>query len=83
MRACDVRRYGSQRFSIYRFRHPLYQKYLYERLDDVERSYLHEELGRRLERLAGEGAREWAPKLARHFVAAGMPDDAARYANGG
>ena len=36
------RRQGTQRLSLYRFHHNLFQKYLYNSMDAVERSYLHE-----------------------------------------
>ena len=56
VRALDVRRAGAQRLSVYRFRHILFQKYLYQSLDRVERSYLHESVGTTLEALLGNKA---------------------------
>lgn len=61
----------AQRLSAYRFRHNLFQRYLYQRLDAVERAYLHEEVGAALETLYGDYANEIAVQLARHFHEAG------------
>jgi adenylate cyclase len=92
--AQSLQRVGSQRLSRYRFRHFLFQKYLYSHLDLVERSHLHEAMGNLLEALyreriaAGEGLElgaqfppvaEGAVQLARHFQAAGIFDKAAEY----
>ena len=44
---------GGQRVSRYRFRHNLFQRYLYNSLDEVERAYLHEQVGTALEELYG------------------------------
>jgi len=44
-----VSRLGGRRVSRYRFRHILFQKYLYGRMDEVERTYFHEEAGYALE----------------------------------
>jgi len=92
--AQSLQRVGSQHLSRYRFRHFLFQKYLYSHLDPVERAHLHEAMGNQLEVLyrkrvaAGEalelGAQfppvaEGAVGLARHFQAAGILDKAAEY----
>ncbi len=70
---------GSRRLSRYRFRHFLFQKYLYNKLDPVQRAYLHEAVGNALETLHGEQAGELAVPLARHFEAAGMTVKAVEY----
>jgi tetratricopeptide (TPR) repeat protein len=70
---------GGQRLSRYRFRHFLFQKYLYGKLDPVRRARLHEAMGNTLETLYGERANEWAVPLARHFQAAGMTAKAVDY----
>ncbi len=70
---------GGQRFSRYRFHHYLFQKYLYGRLDAVERARLHEAVGKELEALYGESAAEVAVQLAYHFEAAGLADRAVGY----
>jgi tetratricopeptide (TPR) repeat protein len=70
---------GGLRLSRYRFHHYLFQKYLYGRLDAVERARLHEAVGKELEALYGEGAAEVAVQLAYHFEAAGLADRAVGY----
>jgi len=79
VRALDTRRSGSQRLSVYRFRHILFQKYLYQSLDRVERSYLHEETGATLESLLGDKAEDASVQLARHFEHAGLLAKASFY----
>ena len=79
VRALDVRRSGAQRLSVYRFRHILFQRYLFQSLDRVERSYLHEAIGTTLEVLMGEQADDAAVQLAHHFQEAGLPDKAFHY----
>ena len=79
VRAVGIRRSGGQRLSRYRFRHILFQKYVYQQIDDVERTYLHEEVGVRLESLLGDGASEAAVQLARHFDEAGLAEKAVGY----
>ncbi|MEJ2556526.1 MAG: hypothetical protein P8186_09910, partial [Anaerolineae bacterium] len=59
-----VRRIDGQRLSQYRFRHILFQKYLYRMLDRAERVYLHQSLGVALEDLHAEGER--AARLSAH-----------------
>lgn len=77
--AQGIRRIGSRRLSVYRFRHILFQKYLYSRLDAAERAYLHEDIGNVLEMLYGEEASEIAVQLARHFEKAGNVAKAVEY----
>jgi hypothetical protein len=79
VRARDVRRVGQQRISLYQFVHNLYQRYLYDRLDQVERAYLHEDVGTALETLYGSQAEQIAGQLARHFQEAGIADKAISY----
>ena len=79
VRGLDTRRIGAQRLSRYRFGHQLVQKYLYDALDEVQRSYLHEAVGFALEALYGAEAPSIAPQLARHFELAGIPDKARFY----
>jgi predicted ATPase len=74
-----VARLGRQRISRYRFSHHLMQAYLYGNLDQVEVSFLHEDVGKALEALHGEQADEIAVQLARHFVLAELPDRASYY----
>jgi DNA-binding SARP family transcriptional activator len=59
----------------YRFRHGLFQTYLVQRLDAIERARLHERVGRELERIYRGNLRRYPEMhhaLARHFEAAGM-----------
>jgi ABC-type oligopeptide transport system substrate-binding subunit/DNA-binding SARP family transcriptional activator len=69
---------GSQRLARYRFRHQLFQQYLYQGLAAAERAYLHEAMGRTLEDLYGEEA-EQAAALAWHFDQAGQGEKALPY----
>ena len=82
VRAQALVRLGPQRVSRYRFRNYLFQKYLYDSLDQVERAYLHEDVGNVLEQLYGDQAPETAaiaPQLAWHFLEAGIVEKAIRY----
>lgn len=72
--ALGVQQTNGQRLSIYRFRHILFQKYLYNSLDDMERTYLHEKVGTMLETLHGDHTKEIAVQLALHFQKAGLPE---------
>jgi tetratricopeptide (TPR) repeat protein len=67
---------GQDRLSTYQFHHFLFQKYLYDHLDPVEKARLHEVTGKALASRVGEDALETSVQLARHFEAAGMPDRA-------
>jgi predicted ATPase len=70
---------SGQRLSLYRFRHILFQKYLYNSLDQVERVRLHEDVGNVLERLWRGQTEEVAVQLARHFQEAGVSEKAITY----
>ena len=74
-----VQRLGGRRVSRYRFRHILFQKYLYGRMDEVERTYFHEEAGYALEALYGDHTSEVAVQLARHFDEAQIAEKAVAY----
>jgi DNA-binding SARP family transcriptional activator len=83
--AQGIRQLDGQRLSRYRFRHILFQKYLRNRLDPVERAHLHQAVGTALETLYVEGTEETAAieagvaQLARHFEAAGVVEKAVEY----
>ncbi len=79
VRAQGIQRVGDRRLSRYRFRHHLFQRYLYNRLDEVERVTLHEEVGYTLEELYGDQAGEICVSLARHFEEARIADKAVEY----
>jgi predicted ATPase len=70
---------GQQRLSTYRFRHNLFQNYLYHHLDEVERGYLHEAVGKTLENIY-QITDEIAGQLAYHFQQAGLNAKAISYA---
>ena len=80
--AVSLRRLGARKLSRYRFRHHLFQRYLYDHLDVVRRVNLHEAVGSALEALCGEAPDDLdalAPRLAWHFEMAGLPGRAATY----
>jgi tetratricopeptide (TPR) repeat protein/transcriptional regulator with XRE-family HTH domain len=70
---------GPTQLSQYRFRHILFQQYLYDNLDQGERGYLHQAIGNELEQLHEQQAKAVAPQLARHFAAAGDAGRALKY----
>ena len=72
-------RVGEQRVSRYCFRHNLFQKYLYNSLDEAQRAYLHEDVGQTLEVLYGDQVAEIAVQLGRHFEQAGLVEKALKY----
>ncbi|MGC9400251.1 MAG: ATP-binding protein [Anaerolineae bacterium] len=71
-------RVGTQRVARYRFRHSLFQQYLYDRLDPVQRGQWHEAVGRALEIYYADRP-EAAVRLAYHFEAAGLLEEAVAY----
>ena len=80
--AVSLRRLGARKLSRYRFRHHLFQQYLYNHLDVVPRTHLHEAVGGALEVLCGEAPDDLdalAPRLAWHFEMAGFLDRAVTY----
>jgi len=77
--AKGIHRIDRQRLSRYLFQHILFQKYLYNNLDEVERAHLHGETGEILETLYGDFADEIASQLARHFYEAGEVEKAIEY----
>jgi predicted ATPase/DNA-binding SARP family transcriptional activator len=82
VRAQGVVRTDGQRLSHYRFRHILFQTYLYNSLDEVERVQLHEAVGNTLEALyedQTEAMAAIAGQLARHFQEAGIAEKAIHY----
>jgi serine/threonine protein kinase/tetratricopeptide (TPR) repeat protein len=77
--AKGIRHLEKQRLSLYLFQHILFQRFLYNSLDEVERTHLHEEVGNILESLYGEQAEEISVQLARHFEEAGIVVKAIEY----
>jgi len=78
--AIGSERVEGRRISLYRFSHNLVQKYLYQKMDPIELSYLHEDVGRLLEQLYAGDLEEVVVELAWHFDQAGVVDKAAHYA---
>ncbi|MFN8485469.1 MAG: BTAD domain-containing putative transcriptional regulator [Anaerolineae bacterium] len=77
-----LQRLGQRQLSHYRFRHHLFQSYLYQGLSEMARAQLHERVGAALETLyAGSDERMSAlsTTLAWHFEMAGMADKAVDY----
>jgi DNA-binding SARP family transcriptional activator len=70
---------NGRRLSLYSFRHRLFQRHIYGRLDTAEKTYLHEAIGKALERRYGEQAGEVAIRLARHFTESGDSVKAVHY----
>ena len=66
-----MERLGQQRLSHYRFRHNLFQQYVYSNLAENERTYLHEDIALVLEEIYGKKVKKIAPQLAWHFEEAG------------
>ncbi|UCG25792.1 MAG: AAA family ATPase [Chloroflexota bacterium] len=84
VRAQAIKHLKSRRVSRYRFRNYLFQRYLYDSLDDVERAYIHEDVGTAMEELYGEQASQIesiAPQLAWHFLEAGITEKSVRYSS--
>lgn len=70
-------RIGEKRVFRYRFRHHLFQRFLYDQLDTVERSLLHGKVADALIQIIREGRdEEQAVALARHYEHAGLPEEA-------
>jgi adenylate cyclase len=85
VRAQGILWMDGQRLSRYRFRHTLFQRYLYNSLDAVERAHLHAAVGNTLETLhkgqteAMAATAAVAGQLAWHFQEAGMAAKAIDY----
>ena len=75
----QISQLGDQSISTYRFRHYLFQKYIYDRLDDIQQSNFHEQVGTHMESIAGENRTRFAVQLARHFRLANRPKKALTY----
>ena len=79
--AQSIQRVDGKSLSRYRFRHILFQKYLYSSLDEVERAHLHEQVGTALEELYGDQVEDAANPvhLALHFEKAQIIEKAIHY----
>ena len=81
VRSEGLQQVGSDKRSVYRFRHHLFQKYLYDELDRIERARWHAAVASSLERQVGEDPAErerFGARLAWHYESAGLPVQAAR-----
>lgn len=77
-----VERIGDRAMARYRFRHALFQHYLYDQLDAVEQAHYHEATARNLETVYADHADGLAPiagELAWHCWRANLPDEAIVY----
>jgi DNA-binding SARP family transcriptional activator len=80
IRAQSISRTDGRLLSRYRFRHIMFQSYLYGTLDEVERAHLHQQVGSTMEQLyQDEASGPVAVDLARHFGEAGIVDKAIHY----
>jgi predicted ATPase len=82
VQAEQIQRLGTTRLSRYRFRHHLFQRYLYTALDQAARASIHENVGHALEQLHHAQPAEVtgvAGQLAWHFQEAGLAEKALAY----
>ncbi|RJP49788.1 MAG: hypothetical protein C4583_11800 [Anaerolineaceae bacterium] len=70
---------NGKRLSRFRFSHILFQRYLYNQLDVVERAQLHQQVGAVLEEYFSGMLEEIAVQLAYHFRLAGFLQKAIHY----
>lgn len=79
--AQSIQRVDGKSLSRYRFRHILFQKYIYSSLDEVERAHLHEQIGTTLEELYRDQIEDAANPihLALHFEKAQIIEKAIHY----
>jgi tetratricopeptide (TPR) repeat protein len=66
------RRIGESRISRFRFRHHVFQKFLYENLGEGEREQLHEDVANVLETLYETNRSRVSVQLAHHYESAGL-----------
>jgi len=76
VQADSSQRIDGNRLTRYRFRHILFQKYLYNQLDVAERVELHEKVGRSMEKRYAGNLEEMSVQLAIHFEIAGIQEKA-------
>lgn len=80
--AVGITQIGEQRLTNYRFRHLLFQIFLYKHLDVVEKGRLHNLVGDELAQIYDEHLNQYpeiAHTLARHFDIAQITDKAVHY----
>lgn len=74
-----IERLGDSILFRFAFRHNLFQRYLYDRLNESERVLLHKAVGETLEMVYAEYTEKIAPQLAHHFDLAGVVEKAVQY----
>jgi oligopeptide transport system substrate-binding protein len=74
-----VKAIDGRRIYRYRFRHNLYREYLYQRLGEIDRSWMHAQVGAALEELYAGRAHEIASQLGWHYHQAGETSKAITY----
>jgi predicted ATPase/class 3 adenylate cyclase len=74
-----LERLGNNILFLFAFRHNLFQKYLYDHLNEHERVLYHKAVGETLETLYSEYTDKISPQLARHFDIAGLAEKAIKY----
>jgi DNA-binding SARP family transcriptional activator len=74
-----VEKHDGTALSVYRFRHILFQKYIYQHLDPIEKTLFHQEIGKLLEEWYAGREDDIAPRLAWHFREADNPWKAVHY----
>jgi tetratricopeptide (TPR) repeat protein len=70
---------GDNQLFLFAFRHNLFQKYLYEQLNESERVVHHQAVGQALETLYTGYTDKISPQLARHFDLGGLVEKAIQY----
>jgi tetratricopeptide (TPR) repeat protein len=74
-----IDRVGKNVLGLFAFRHNLFQRYLYDHLNQPERVLLHNLVGEALETIYSGYTDKIAPRLARHFDLAGNVEKAVQY----
>ncbi len=74
-----ARIFGKRRLYFFRFRHILFQQYIYNSLTDVEKEIIHQDVGLCLEELCSSNLEEVSHLLVRHFREAHMLDKVVKY----
>ena len=72
-------RAGGRALALYRFRHALFRRWIYDGLDEGERRLGHERAASAIEAVYAEARGEADTLLARHYAASGRPLRAAPY----
>jgi hypothetical protein len=79
VKAEGIQHINHNRISKYRFQHIMFQRYLYNNLDESERIYHHEKVGTALEELYGDRSEMIAIQLVMHFREAKISDKEIKY----